>query len=266
MSDQVMQGETEVEESKSCLGRKLIIYSTILLPILGYLIGNGYHASYLSAFGVTSGVFQLSLQETYINAYQSITWNIINFRDLIGSLALSDLIESALYLLMFIAIMTAVTVLNSKHISRIAETIRLPLPLRRYVNSDQKMTPLLGFVVMVLSLFILTLAIPFLLFILWVLLYLISYSQGKAIAEKEIAEYQEHNGCYFKEGKRWSNCMQLIAADSKTVLQEGILIAQAEKRVAFYNGKQSVIFEIPEGASIRNVVNPELLTLENHAK
>ncbi len=37
------------------------------------------------------------------------------------------------------------------------------------------------------------------------------------------------------------------------------LVAQADKRVAFYNGKHSVILEIPEGVSIRNVVNAELL-------
>jgi hypothetical protein len=257
MSDEVGQEVAEVKESTPSLGKKLIIYATVLLPILGYLIGNGYHASYLSAFGVTSGVFQLSIQDTYINAYQSITWNLINFRDLIRSLALSDLIRSAAYLLVFIVIMTAINVLNTRHVSKIVEAIDLPSPLRPFVNSAERFTPLAGFVVMVISMFILTLTIPFLLFISWMLLYLLSYSQGKAIAEKQIAEYQENKGCYFKEDKRWGNCTQLIDSNGH-LLYEGILVVQNDKRVAFYNGKESVILEIPERASIRNLVNAEL--------
>ncbi len=122
-----------------------------------------------------------------------------------------------------------------------------------------------AFLIMTLSTTYLAIVLPFILFYGAVLIYSVGQAQGNHSVEEEIELY-ETKGCYFKEGKRWNNCNQLIASDGKTVVQEGILIAQADKRVAFYNGKHSVILEIPEGASIRNVVNAKLLKLESHTK
>jgi hypothetical protein len=261
MSDQV---EPEVERAP-IFGKKLIIFATALLPIVGYLIGNGFHSSYLSAFGITSGAFQLSIQDTYINSYQSITWTLIYIRDLILSSALSELFEIAVYLFGFIVIMTAIDVLNGRRISKIASAINLPVILRQYFDSSLKLTPISGFVVMVISLFILTLAFPFLLFTLWMLVLVLSYGQGKAIAEKQITEYQENNGCYFEKDKRWGNCIQLNNSKGK-LIYEGLLIVQNDRRVAFYNGKESVILEIPSGAMLKNMANQNYKEITKETK
>jgi hypothetical protein len=262
MSDEVGQGEAEGDvkcEAHPNKWIKLLIGSVTLLPILGYFVGNSYHIAYLRAFGVDTDSFILPVQTIYIRAVDAITYPIQK-----GFIALFELsLSQAVVIYLIVAVYmipVAAKLFNTTPLGqRILVKLTDKLPKLKGFNIPDTVKAILFLTTMPLLLSSLLILLLPVLFSVWLLGYYFGQYQGQAFAEEHIEKYQEHNGCFYKKGAEWSNCKQLIASDGKTILQEGVLVIQVDKRVAFYNGKHSVILEIPEGASIRNVVNAELL-------
>lgn len=261
MSDQVVQNESENKSVNGAL-RSLVFILVAGFPFAVYIIGNSYHETYLAAYGIDSQGFPLSIQGIYIKAYESIT---LNFFD--ASLNITKGLEfiftfEFIYLFVVVSILflpwvISVTSLNKPSVTNETENKKQSKPADKVyrILGILFMPPLLS-----AGVFAGVFAICLALFLGLISLYMAGSKQAEKRADEVITAFRDNNGCFYKDASEmWSNCTQLIASDGKTVLQEGILVVQTDKRVAFYNGKHSVILEIPEGASIRNVVNAELL-------
>ena len=273
MGDQVEESRPEESRTNQKTGsaftfKRFILISVALFPLIGYVIGYSYHEAYLMVFGVSVEAFPLSIQNVYMKAYEAFVWATHNATMNLEK-KLSSELESTLWALLMISTYVGIGLLATNDSLKRYVDNHLENRSNNNQNSDapkwfQKVSirVLLGCIVSVLISVILMsfiLVLPAILFYIAALIYILGQSQGDVQGNNAINDYKENNGCFYQEGERWSNCMQLIASDGKTILQEGILIVQVGKRIAFYNGEHSVILDIPEGASIKKMVNPELL-------
>ncbi len=217
-----------------------------------YIIGMNWASGYYSAFGVSSSVFTMSIQETYLTAYYAATLFLIaivnplcEYIALIidGSLAF----EAALVFISIVTLFYSATK-ASKYLSKIGST---SLPVRVLLWLFSRKEDLLNatesslHVVLKASI----LVYLFLLFFLcWCLAPVMAYRHSASLAESKIAAYEE-KGCASSTTGVWSRCVTLF--DGKTEVATGLLVSVNNTKIALYNGKYSTIIALPKNYSIR---------------
>ncbi len=262
MSKQVQQIEAEDQDtiaSSKINFKTAFIILLALFPFISYLIGNSFHSTYLSAFGIEASAFPLSIQDTYLSASSAITYSFLaiwNWSETIftntTAISLSTLFLISLVICIYI-------LLNDKEfLAKLKGELPTSSKIQNYFSSLHKnFKRLIGLILMTFSMMYLLATVPFVLMTAWFSVYVLGASQGLIQANKAIDSYKESGECLYKKDALWSKCSQLN--DSKgNLLHKGILVALNDKRVAFYNGKESVILEIPSGAVIKKIANPDI--------
>jgi hypothetical protein len=270
MSDEVGQEVTSVEgetkrnknpEKTSSNFSYLKVLLLAAIPFAGYIVGNSYHQTYLDSFGINADAFPLSVQDIYVRTFESLTLfsheTTISVTKITSKLSLFLTLEFlSIILLIYIgAVAWAILVIGSGKITTSSENGANTVTTNKsnWFIFTSSLVLGLPLTVAVVALII---AIPMMLFITLILVYMLGSSQAQDVAQGIITDYKKHGCEVANNTKQWKPCTQLNDSKGKEIYK-GILIVQNDKRVAFYNGKESVILEIPTGAVIKNVVNPD---------
>lgn len=267
MSKQSLQIESE---DQATVASKIISFKTVILfllasfPFISYLIGNSFHSAYLSAFGIEPSAFPLSIQETYLSASSAITYSFLDIWNWSETIFSNTMITALSTLFLISLVICIYILLNDKEfLAKLKSELPTSSKTQNYFSSLHKnIKRLIGLILMTFSTMYILVAVPFVLMTAWFSVYVLGASQGLVQANKAIDSFKKSGECVYKKEALWGNCSQLN--DSKgNLLHEGILVALNDKRVAFYKGKESVILEIPSGAMIKKIANPDIKTINS---
>lgn len=242
-------------ETKTLLSKLQFILTliAIIAPIF-YLIGLSYYHGIMITYGISTDIFEMTVQDIYVAAYLAIFQLLVFLKDFAHEYLLT---WSAVISLVFIFIAVVVIFQLIFHKSKVTQ-----LRVIKYLMNNSKTIitffscnkPGFGSAITFGGLFTLFIANLGLLvatiFSIWALPYTLGYLPGKYTAEKNIEAFF-NKGCYYEQNKMWSNCKILQSKDGKT-LYEGILIANSETRIAFFTKAGAVITQIPDGSIIIN--------------
>ncbi|WP_271273271.1 hypothetical protein [Aliamphritea hakodatensis] len=219
----------------------LFIATVGLLGPIGYLTGTIYHLVYLSEFGINSGSFSLSVQESYLYAYLVGTHYINSFSNIISS-------KSGLtYFLCFIAGSVLFTYLVAKiarywietkeHPTKTSSKLNNFFQFFHYENNDFSKAIIVVYET-VHWLGSTTLTVLFFILI-WSSILLSSYEQAQSTAQKGITTYLE-SGCHYPEDKELYNCSQILDQTGKIII-EGMLVISSKDKLAVFTKKGTFI-------------------------
>lgn len=236
------------DTSKKTIIKFILIGVVSLSPWILYLTGNGYHEAYLAVFGISADAFQIPIQSTYIKALEAITHSFWGMWEAAQALFKEKLTET-----LFTLFVSALAIC-------IFFVILMAKPRR--LEWLEEINPKAGFVLALLLMtggtMYLLVALPAFFMIAWGFVFYFGQFQGYDQAIEDLAKF-ETQGCLYTQDSRWGYCSQLVAANGQTIIQEGLLVIQEGNRVAFFNGSQSIILDIPEGGSIRTAANPAMV-------
>lgn len=221
-----------------------------LLAPIGYLIGLGYQAGYLGAFGVPTSAFPLSITDGYINGYYVILFYAI---DLFIYIADSSFWWSVLctLLILFFVFYVFVKAVRYGH-PESEKHIPLPEKIQNFLHyfhpsqNDLTATALLFFKMLSVVSTVVYLMILFML--IWMMITFLSHEKGRQHATDSKENFVK-SGCILDEHSQTSKCI-IIFDKSEQPVVEGLLIALNDKRYAVFTEEGPVISELPDGAKI----------------
>lgn len=233
--------------------KQFIALLALLAPV-AYLIGLSFHQGTLSAYGIESDSFPLSVQDMYVEAFFAISYLLLTITKFV--ITLVKLVTTLPGLGWFIAIALTIAailyvILKRPKIRKLRYSIEFPLIKRlinylHWENNDfTKALSITGFISY--SLFVLLYGLVAL-SVLWFAFPLAAYYQGRDVATQKIDLYLKE-GCHLKKGERWGNCKALKTADNK-IVYEGILVAHANGYVAFFTKAGSFVTKFPDDGVI----------------
>ncbi|MCC4833831.1 hypothetical protein LMH66_14400 [Shewanella sp. 10N.7] len=245
---------SESSENKSNRLNLFLAYLGVLTPA-GYLIGLSYYQGKLSAFGISSETFPLSVQDTYVSAYYAIGYSLLAIGSVVGEFI--ELIFSWPSIIYTISVVFGFIGLCYYSIKKKKKT---PLKSMNYFMEKCKglisyfhwknndFTKAVG-IAGLASYGVLSILYALLfLAIFWFAIPAVAYYKGSENAVKIRDDYLE-NGCHVDDKAFWGNCQKLQTKNREHIL-EGILIVHSKEHVAFFNKEGSFVLKIPQGARV----------------
>lgn len=239
--------EKEIGQKAPLSLLQLIISLIAIAAPLLYLIGLSFYAGYASTYGISSDIFEMSVQDVYYVGYVAILTLLLNLGAFITDyfFTWNGVLISAGFFLTLCLIAFSIRCLANRQakVFLSATSFFTKSDVGQVVSVSGAFT----FVFVMAALFLSTV------FALWGFPSILGYHAGKNIAEKTIDTYLE-KGCHFEQNKRWSNCKTLQSSDG-TVLYEGIVIASSDARIAFFTKSGAIVTKLAEDAVIINKPN-----------
>ena len=244
------------EISKSNKLNFFILIAGIVAPT-AYLMGITFHQGNLSAYGVSSELFAISVQDAYINAYYSVAFylmvltslivKVLNFLFSAPNLYISvfAIFGISLFIYILIKLFKKLSSYNSNN-----KFIRLKRLLSFLHWRRNDFTKAVGVTGLASYSFVLILYILMVLSVFWLVLPIMAYYKSFELAEKKRDNFLQ-KGCYIKEGEFWGNC-KTLKNKSGEVIYKGLLIAQTEKHIAFFTKKGAFIITYPTDSVVEN--------------
>ena len=216
---------------------------------VGYLVGLSYYSGYLSAFGIESSAFPLSVTDAYVYGYYTVAFYSLDLfiyltNDYHWLWALGYFSIGTIFFIYLIAkvarynhpdpqkfkplpyiLQSALDALNPR-------TNDFILSIKLSYELLNKISVLTYFVAVILS--------------LWIMVIAVSFSKGQSRAIEAKAEFIE-NGCTYNELSSISSCTK-IQNENGELLAEGLLISLNNKTFGIFTEQGALISELPDGA------------------
>ena len=232
---------------------KFLTFLAIVTP-LGYLIGDNFFKGTLKGFGANTGVFNQSIQETYISAFWAVAYGLVAITE--STIKILNMLFSAENiwptLIVFLSATTIVYIilcrkswLTYQHKRAICSIL---IQVRKLHWKNNNVTKALGITTGTTYIAMLIPSLIVIISTVFILLPLAAHSKGQSLSSDRIDEYFKH-GCAATAESKWSKCMELKSADGK-ILVKGLLVAQSSNQVALYNKSGTVITSIPKDGSL----------------
>lgn len=235
--------EQSTEKQANLSFLQLVISLIAIFAPLLYLIGLSFYSGYTSAFGISSGIFEMSVQDVYYFGYLAIFTTLFDFAEFLKAYFLSP--KGVIFTIAFFSLLLVIS-LSVKYI-RIKPARILSSITRSDVGQVISVNSIFTAVLLLIVFFFSTA------FALWGLPSILGYHAGKTTADNAINLYLE-KGCHSQQGERWSNCT-IIQSDDGEILFEGILIASSDSHIAFFTQTGAIVAQFPKGATIINALN-----------
>lgn len=235
----------------------ILITSIGILSPTGYIAGVIYHQVYLNTFGIDSGAFPITLQESYFYAY-------IVSVEYISKGILHLISFTALYIILgILSAYTALVYFGAKAMRWKLETDKEETKLRKCLGSlfnyfrPSNNDFMFAFTVIYeyFAWIFKTAYLALILSICWIILFSGSYYSGQNAATKKVEEYLT-NGCIPVEGSAFNRCSRII--NSENVIAEGYLITSQGNRLAFLTSEGSIVLTVQS--------NEKLVRLQNSVR
>ena len=232
-----------------------VIAAALIAPA-AYLLGSAFYQGYMEAAGVEPDDFPISIQDTYVRAYQAVGYFLLSIGKIVAG-ALERLIHppvvywvAAILCLVIGGIYWLLKVFKKEShplLKKLIDKIGIIASRLHWQNNDlTKATGIVGGILYML------LVIAFVLMIaaaLWWLLFVGGYLKGKDVAAEQIKSFIE-KGCHEDEKTKWNNCISVL--DEKgNEMHEGLLIAMNGKDIAILKKDGSYLFSRQKGFLIR---------------
>ena len=233
-----------------------ILIAGVVAPT-AYLMGITFHQGDLSAYGVSSELFAISVQDAYINAYYAVAFYLMALTSFIVKVL--NLLFSGTNLYISAAAICGITLLiyiliklfkklSSCNLNNQFIRLKWLLSFLHWRRND--FTKAVGVAGLASYSFVLILYILMVLSVFWLVFPMMAYYKSFELAEKKRDNFLQ-KGCYIKEGDFWGNC-KTLKSKSGEVIYKGLLIAKTEKHIAFFTKKGSFIITYPADSVIEN--------------
>lgn len=222
---------------------------TILVAIVGilsptgYIAGVIYHQVYLNTFGIDSGAFPITLQESYFYAY-------IVSVEYISKGILHLISFSTLYIILgILSIYTALVYSAAKAARWKLATDEEETELRKrfdiffnYLRPSNNDFILSCTVIYKCFAWMFNTAyLALILGACWLIIFVGSYYSGQNAATKKFEEYVK-NGCTPVEDSAFNRCSKIISSEG--VIAEGYLITSQGNRLALLTNEGSIVLSV----------------------
>lgn len=239
--------ESATKKVNKYISLNFLLSTVTLLAPAAYLIGSFFYQGQLAGFGVETNVFAISTTEIYLYFYNAATYL---FTDITNSIIIKFLQyvstptgAAVLASIIFAVIVFLYVLLKLKKSEKNIIPNKIWRVLSRLVSylhwKDNDFTKAMG--ISSLSSYILFLmgylVLGFTFF--WLFIPYGAYQKGYSLSKDKIEKYHEH-GCYIKEGKDWSNCVEVIEGNKR--ISRGLLFAGNDKFLGIFNENESNVF------------------------